>query len=129
MSAKSYSCSSCSKQFSHRQSFNRHKKFSQCNESLQLLKCSNCEKEFKLNYNLDRHKISCKRRLHQFCCNVCDMKFHNNCFLKRHLQSHAKKTYSKKSKKITRKDRIDYLLLLFPVISDVCLAFWNIIEH
>ena len=68
-------CKKCGKRYQHGQSYNKHIKFSTCNESGVILECENCDKTFTVPYNFKRHVLKCKGKSEvKFCCHLCGIK-------------------------------------------------------
>ena len=100
-----YKCE-CSKVYKHRQSLEKHQKYS-CTTTVDII-CGGCEKHFCRKDVLKKHLEICKGKENpaKFTCNKCKKSFRNNWFLDRHLNSSHKSKNSKVNRKHTVNDRL-----------------------
>ena len=94
-----YKCSECSKVYKHRQSLEKHQKYS-CTTTVDII-CSGCEKHFSRKDVLKKHLeiYEGKENPAKFTCNKCKKSFRNNWLLDRHLNSSHKSKISKVNRK------------------------------
>jgi len=79
----SFECEICSKKFSHKGKFNRHKL---THTGLKLFKCDECGAALSTNHALKRHKNS-HSGLKPFICGECGKTFTSKDHLHRHLKN------------------------------------------